>query len=808
MIPDLFPIIPRAPIPRVVPAGWLRRAPPEGRIGTEEEDYKLATIIEEQVFGAYGAQWANRVPPLEDEEFLEAIWPLVLRGLSAESGVKFTATSDALKELPKRMRGGERILDPYQTQDISQLARIERETGTAFMLHAMGLGKTLQALALCEHNRDLSQEPHEPTLIVVPPDAILDQWLDEIKKAIPKAKVWDYRRQKEDPKTPEELKKYDYVVASIYTVSREHEAARIWLLDQECRRHGETRRTLPLTPKQERLLREKGVEPVRRTVAFKPAMPDVCLFDVCWGRVVLDEAHRLRRNGAMADAICALLTKNTLILTGMPQQNEYLDWFPLFNLARLRAFRNNIDGFKALFRNRKDNKDWPQLDNDRRLILSSIVRGTSIRREASTLFNGVASNESIPSTETEMELAPDDGTKYGRHLEYGLKKSERGYQQDSINTWSKFEPYIDDNGLKRFRLNKSWVRSGKGSRSKHPFKEVLDSRQAAINPLILVDAPEDGPRDVFASDTSDCDEDEPKAKKKLSQKEKQMRRQNWYRWMEKDQKWRSSVTEKVVEIVKIHLARKPRDQKKLESCKTMGPGGIIIYSEYIRALDVIEMAIKEELGRKCLRRDGTVKGKQKQKQKALEDFRKQDIMNHMILLTTSKSGGEGLNLPEAATVIQISPSFNPLLDKQAQSRPLRRGQTERVEIYKIMMKDSFEQRIDFAQYRKLNNARGILDEEEWQAEMAKSGLSPIDKESFLQMVSDSYTDNNAYTNNSPRQKASISRKESVDQPRRKTKDQSRRESAVLRMERAAKPTTQTTQTTRRMMTTQAQMKTI
>ena len=65
--------------------------------------------------------------------------------------------------------------------------------------------------------------------------------------------------------------------------------------------------------------------------------------------------------------------------------------------------------------------------------------------------------------------------------------------------------------------------------------------------------------------------------------------------------------DKVVEIVKEHVARKSRDPKKLESCDVMGPGGIIIFSEYIGALDVIEMAFQEDLGRSCLRRDGTVK---------------------------------------------------------------------------------------------------------------------------------------------------------------------------------------------------------
>jgi hypothetical protein len=81
--------------------------------------------------------------------------------------------------------------------------------------------------------------------------------------------------------------------------------------------------------------------------------------------------------------------------------------------------------------------------------------------------------------------------------------------------------------------------------------------------------------------------------------------------MSDGEKWRSSATDKVVEIVRKHLTRKPKDHNKLKSWSTdsMGPGGLIIFGEYIRSLDVIEMAIEHELGRKCLRRDGAVKVK-------------------------------------------------------------------------------------------------------------------------------------------------------------------------------------------------------
>lgn len=302
-LPDNSTPVPRASKPHITPIGWACSIPRTGLKETEKKYYILAKTIEEKVHLPYGVQDVSQAPPLEDDRFLEAIWPLVVKGLAKGSGIQTMATSDALKQAPMRMRFGERTLDPYQMQDIGQLARIEREMGTAFMLHAMGLGKTLQALAICEHNNDISEEPRGPTLIVVPPDAILDQWLEEIAKAIPHAKVWDYRNQNDQAKTVEELAQYDYVVASIYTVSKDYEANCIFIMDQRCRERGETRRNLSLTPKQIRQAELTGKKAKPKTVALTTGIPQGYLHTVFWNRVVLDEAHRLRRNGSRS--MCA-----------------------------------------------------------------------------------------------------------------------------------------------------------------------------------------------------------------------------------------------------------------------------------------------------------------------------------------------------------------------------------------------------------------------------------------------------------------------------------------------------------------------
>ena len=67
---------------------------------------------------------------------------------------------------------------------------------------------------------------------------------------------------------------------------------------------------------------------------------------------------------------------------------------------------------------------------------------------------------------------------------------------------------------------------------------------------------------------------------------------------------------------------------------------------------------------------------------------------------------------------------------------MRRGQTEHVEIYKVFMEKSYKERIDFRQFRKADNARGILDidEDRRQIELPKAREKLRDKDSHMELV--------------------------------------------------------------------------
>ena len=64
----------------------------------------------------------------------------------------------------------------------------------------------------------------------------------------------------------------------------------------------------------------------------------------------------------------------------------------------------------------------------------------------------------------------------------------------------------------------------------------------------------------------------------------------------------------------------------------------------------------------------------------------------MFLLST-RAGGLGINLTSADTVIFYDSDWNPTNDAQAMDRAHRIGQTEQVTVYRLLTKDTIEERI-------------------------------------------------------------------------------------------------------------------
>ncbi len=80
-----------------------------------------------------------------------------------------------------------------------------------------------------------------------------------------------------------------------------------------------------------------------------------------------------------------------------------------------------------------------------------------------------------------------------------------------------------------------------------------------------------------------------------------------------------------------------------------------------------------------------------------------------VFLISLKAGGTGLNIVEADTVIHYDPWWNPAVEAQATDRVHRIGQTKPVFVYRLLTRDTVEQKIVELQTKKASLARGLLD---------------------------------------------------------------------------------------------------
>ncbi|KAK6457159.1 transcriptional accessory protein [Scheffersomyces xylosifermentans] len=97
-----------------------------------------------------------------------------------------------------------------------------------------------------------------------------------------------------------------------------------------------------------------------------------------------------------------------------------------------------------------------------------------------------------------------------------------------------------------------------------------------------------------------------------------------------------------------------------------------------------------------------------------------------VLLLTTKVGGLGLNLTGADTVIFVEHDWNPMNDLQAMDRAHRLGQKKVVNVYRLITKDTLEEKIMGLQKFKMNIASTIVNQQ-------NAGLSSMDTNQLLDL---------------------------------------------------------------------------
>ncbi|OQS05794.1 hypothetical protein THRCLA_02106 [Thraustotheca clavata] len=116
---------------------------------------------------------------------------------------------------------------------------------------------------------------------------------------------------------------------------------------------------------------------------------------------------------------------------------------------------------------------------------------------------------------------------------------------------------------------------------------------------------------------------------------------------------------------------------------------VLIFSQMTRVLDILEDFLSLRSYTYC-RLDGNTHFRERQK--AMDEFNDPNGGLQIFLLST-RAGGLGINLTSADTVILYDSDWNPHQDTQAQDRCHRIGQTKDVAVYRLIVENSFENRM-------------------------------------------------------------------------------------------------------------------
>jgi SNF2 family DNA or RNA helicase len=140
---------------------------------------------------------------------------------------------------------------------------------------------------------------------------------------------------------------------------------------------------------------------------------------------------------------------------------------------------------------------------------------------------------------------------------------------------------------------------------------------------------------------------------------------------------------------------------------------VLIFSQFTSLLDLTKKILEEKKIKYSYLDGSTDVSKRKV---IVDEFNngKTDIF-----LLSLKAGGTGLNLTTADTVIHLDPWWNPAVEEQASDRAHRIGQKKVVQVFKMITKDSIEEKI----YDLQNKKKELIDSVIKEGEVFISSLS-------------------------------------------------------------------------------------
>ncbi|KAF9011925.1 SNF2 family N-terminal domain-containing protein [Cyathus striatus] len=543
----------------------------------------------------------------------------------------------------------------------------------------MGLGKTIQTLTRIVEGRAKKSDKEAgwaATTLVVAPLALLGQWVSEIEKMAEGLKVLKHHGTTRTA-DPSLLQKNHVVVTTYDVIKSEYEA-------YTSSAKGPSKQTANKDSS------DSEAEHFGRTLASKAkhtgkgkALKDA-LFKVKWWRIVLDEAHNIKNEKTKgAKACCELQGKYRWCLTGTPMQNNVTELYSLIKFLRIKPL-SNWDTFNSQIAKPVNSGRGAGRAMSR---LQVVLKAIMLRRTKDQTLNG--------------KKLVDLPKRLVNVVSCHFDSDEKAFY-DSLE--NKMESTIEKL-METSKGNSSYI---------SVLLLLLRLRQACNHPLLVA---KDYKKDMEAVDPksapkggNDKDGDADDLVAAFGQlgvtRKCQMCTIEITSATSGEGEWSNHCATCVPLAMQARKAELERPSsakirmllKLLKDTeeRSKGEEKTIVFSQFTSMLDLIEPFLRER----------GIKYTRYYREMALHTIRN-DPLTHVILISF-KAGSTGLNLTACNNVILVDLWWNPALEDQAFDRAHRFGQTRDVNIYKLKIDETVEDRILLLQEKKRTLAAAAL----------------------------------------------------------------------------------------------------
>ncbi|XP_028163284.1 uncharacterized protein LOC114354895 isoform X2 [Ostrinia furnacalis] len=522
--------------------------------------------------------------------------------------------------------------------------------GGCILAHCMGLGKTLQVLALLHTVLTHPRVGMQRVLVCCPLSTVLN-WVDEIHKWIGpvtnQIKPAKLRRKLQ----VFELSKLKKTSNRAYQLEDWYNGGGIFIIGYELFRSLTT-----LDPFLDDV-RPAIVNKIR-TALLDPG-PDI---------IICDEGHLLKNDcSVLAVAMSRVVTKRRIVLTGTPMQNNLREYYCMVNfvkpnlLGTYSEYSNRFENPIMNGQHRDSREEDIKLMKARTHILHKVLEGCLQRQEASVLYPYLPKKHEytvfISLTKCQWDL-----------YKHYLKNYSNTQNNKSI--------------LKDFHiLQKIWS---------HP--QVLHNFQNRTGETTRNKVKEEKCEDDLASEDLHASEDIKPTDTEIW----------WLQYLEEGAMLDSlASSNKFVAVFRI-LEESIALQDK-----------VLIFSTSLFTMDVLEYFLKKinkwSLGQEYYRLDGSVPAEVRQKW--CREFNAEHNHKTKLFLISTRAGSLGLNMTAANRVIILDTSWNPAHDIQSIFRVYRFGQKKDCYIYRLVAMGTMEQKIYERSVTKQAVACRVVDEQ-------------------------------------------------------------------------------------------------